>query len=88
MSRLVLVAAHVEYNVITIDIWRADVLDAIMEVDGSCNIKQANKDACIMFGYPEAGMKALNLSRLFHVAGTIHVHQLAVANILVYTATV
>ena len=63
------VAAHVEYHVCAIDIWRTDVLEAIMEVDGYCNIKHANKDACTMFGYPVAGMKSLNLSRLFQLAG-------------------
>ncbi len=41
-----------------------------MEVDGSCNIKQANKDACTMFGYPLAGLKTLNMSRVFQLAGT------------------
>ena len=67
-----LAAAHVEYTVYTIDIWRTDVLDAIMEVDGNCNIKQANKDASTMFGFPVAGMKTLNLSRLFKLAGADH----------------
>lgn len=62
-------AAMVEYRVCAIDIWRTDVLDGVMEVDGTCNIKQANKDACTMFGYPAAGMKTLNLSRLFQLAG-------------------
>lgn len=52
-----------------VDMWRTDGLDAIMEVDGNCNVKQANKDACTMFGYPVAGMKSLNLSRLFQLAG-------------------
>ena len=55
----------------TIDIWRTDILDAIMEVDGNCNIKQANKDACTMFGLPVTGMKTLNLSHLFQLAGNI-----------------
>lgn len=63
------VAAQVEYHVCAIDIWRTDVLDAVMEVDGNCNIKQANNDACTMFGYPAAGMKTMNLSRLFQLAG-------------------
>ena len=63
------VAAMVEYRVCAIDIWRTDVLDAVMEVDGSCNVKHANKDACTMFGYPAAGMKTLSLSRLFQLAG-------------------
>lgn len=62
-------AAEVEYKIYAIDIWRTDVLDALMEVDGNCNIKQANKDACTMFGYPATGMKTLNLSRLFQLAG-------------------
>ena len=62
-------AAMVEYRVCAIDIWRTDVLDAVMEVDGTCNIKQANKDACTMFGYPAAGLKTQNLSRLFQLAG-------------------
>ena len=62
-------AAQVEYHVCAIDIWRTDVLDAVMEVDGNCNIKQANQDACTMFGYPAAGMKTMNLSRLFQLAG-------------------
>jgi len=61
-----------EYDVYTIDIWRTDILDAIMEVDGNCNVKQANKDACTLFGYPAAGLKTLNLSRLFHLAGNAH----------------
>ena len=65
-----ILAAHVEYSVYTIDIWRTDILDAIMEVDGKCNIKQANKDACVMFGLPVTGMKTLNLSHLFRLAGT------------------
>jgi len=49
-----------------------DILDAIMEVDGNCNIKQANKDASTMFGFPVAGMKTLNLSRLFKLAGMLY----------------
>ncbi len=72
MSCCYLAAAHVEYTVYTLDIWRTDILDAIMEVDGNCNIKQANKDASTMFGFPVAGMKTLNLSRLFHLAGADH----------------
>ena len=72
MKRCYLAAAHVEYTVYTLDIWRTDILDAIMEVDGNCNIKQANKDASTMFGFPVAGMKTLNLSRLFHLAGAGH----------------
>ena len=67
-----LVAAHVEYTVYILDIWLTDILDAIMEVDGNCNIKQANKDASTMFGFPVAGMKTLNLSRLLKVAGMFH----------------
>lgn len=66
---MLVVAEMVEYHVCAIDIWRTDVLDAVMEVDGNCNVKQANKDACTMFGYPAAGMKTLNLSRLFQLAG-------------------
>ena len=62
-------AAQMEHRVCAIDIWRTDVLDAVVEVDGNCNIKHANKDACTMFGYPAAGMKTLNLSRLFQLAG-------------------
>ena len=72
INRCYLAAASVEYTVYTIDIWRTDILDAIMEVDGNCNIKQANKDASTMFGFPVAGLKTLNLSRLFHLAGTDH----------------
>lgn len=58
-----------EYQVCAIDIWRTDGLDAILEVDGNCNVKHASKDACTMFGYPVAGMKTLNLSPLFQLAG-------------------
>ncbi len=71
-SSCYLAAAHVEYTVYTLDTWRTDILDAIMEVDGNCNLKQANKDASTMFGFPVAGMKTLNLSRLLTVAGTSH----------------
>ena len=69
LQTMLVVAAMVEYLVCAIDIWRTDVLDAVMEVDGNCNVKQANKDACTIFGYPAAGMKTLNLSRLFQLAG-------------------
>ncbi|DBA94392.1 TPA: hypothetical protein ACH3X1_001997 [Trebouxia sp. C0004] len=62
---------HVEYAVYTLDIWRTDILDAIMEVDGNCNVKQANNDASTMFGFPVAGLKTLNLSRLFHLADVV-----------------
>lgn len=72
MNCCYLAAAHVEYTVYTLDIWRTDILDAIMEVDGNCNIKQANKDASTMFGFPVAGMKTLNLSRLLRLAGADH----------------
>ena len=65
-------AAHVEYNVHAVDIWRTDILDALMEVDGKCNIKQANKDACVMFGLPVTGMKTSNLSHLFRLAGAAY----------------
>lgn len=68
---LLVFAAQLEYHVCAIDIWRTDVLDAIMEVDGNCNIKNANTNACTMFGYPTAGMKTLNLSRLFQLAGML-----------------
>ncbi len=86
MNCCYLAAAHVEYTVYTIDIWRTDVLDAIMEVDGNCNIKQANKDASTMFGFPVAGMKTLNLSRLFHLAGADHCW-LQTAWLLMHTGT-
>ena len=49
------------------DIWRTDVADAVLEVDGKCNVKQANLDACVLFGYPASGMKSTNLSRLFQL---------------------
>lgn len=50
-----------------IDIWRTDVADAVLEVDGKCNVKQASLDACVLFGYPASGMKSTNLSRLFQM---------------------
>lgn len=50
-----------------VDVWRTDVADAHLEVDGKCNVKQANVDACVLFGYPASGMKSINLSRLFQV---------------------
>lgn len=62
-------AAQGEYQIFALDAWRTDVADAIMEVDGNCNVKQANLDACILFGYPAAGLKSTNLAKLFQING-------------------
>ena len=61
------IAAGAQHSVYVVDVWPATGLDVILEVDGSCVIKHASKEASQMFGYPSSALKGVNLAKLLEL---------------------
>lgn len=48
--------------------WPAASLEAVVEIDNSCAIQHAGKEAAVMFGYQAANLKGASLTMLLKLS--------------------
>ncbi len=59
-------AGATQYILYVVDVWPAASLDATIEIDGACIIKQAGREVCALFGYPVTNLRGANLLKLLN----------------------